>query len=314
MKIISKMIKLSAPFFPLGWLCSGKNIPVLLPFYHFVSDEKNPFINNFYYPSVKQFEKQLDLLLRYFRPVSLNELYENKNHHPSFHLSFDDGLRSCFDIVAPILKKKGIPATFFVNPDFVDNRGLSHRFKESILNDFVTREKGAKTGLVSNYSDGPLLDQRARDAGLDWKTYLETEKPYMTLEQLQQLKKDGFSIGAHSNSHAEFWLLNKEQQLDEIKTSMEWVNRYFSPDIKAFAFPFSDYGVSEQVFQTVREQHICDLTFGTAGIARHLKFGHFQRLPMDNVPDINVLPRIKKLFFPCMLDSLKQKLTRNKRG
>ena len=38
------------------------------------------------------------------------------------HLTFDDGFRELHDVVAPILLRKGIPATFFVNSAFIDNK------------------------------------------------------------------------------------------------------------------------------------------------------------------------------------------------
>ena len=77
-------------------------------------------------------------MLQNFEPLSLQELYEimlgkRELHTPAFHLTFDDGLREVFDIAAPILKQKGIPATIFLNSGFVDNRSLFFRYKVSVL-------------------------------------------------------------------------------------------------------------------------------------------------------------------------------------
>ena len=48
-------------------------------------------------------------------------------------LSFDDGLREVYTIIAPILKERGLPATFFITTDFIDNKKLFYRNKASLL-------------------------------------------------------------------------------------------------------------------------------------------------------------------------------------
>jgi peptidoglycan/xylan/chitin deacetylase (PgdA/CDA1 family) len=281
MKLLSDIIPLAAAPFSLRRLSAGKNVPVLLPFYHLVSDQRHPFQYNYNYPSIKRFKEDLDFLLRYFTPISLEELYSGKNLQNAFHLSFDDGLRQCSDLVAPILKEKGIPATFFVNPAFIDNHDLFHRYKAAVLNEIFEQE-GVTTELESTYADLLSLDQIAEDIGINWEEYLEKEQPYMSLEQLHQLQKDGFTIGAHSWDHPEFWLLDEVQQLEEIRESMEWVDANFSPKIKAFAFPFTDFGVSDEVFEAMRREKLCDISFGTAGLKLEVQPHHFQRLPMES--------------------------------
>ena len=64
-------------------------------------------------------------------------------------LSFDDGLVECHQVIAPLLMTKGVPATFFLNNHFIDNRDLFFRYKASLIIDQViseckTREKAAE--------------------------------------------------------------------------------------------------------------------------------------------------------------------------
>ena len=281
MKIKTNIISLAATPFSIDQLSAGSDLPVLLPFYHLVSDQDHPFQYNYNFPTTRRFREDLDFLLDHFNPISLEELHAGRNLKHSFHLTFDDGLCECFDVVAPILKEKGVPATFFVNPAFVDNHDLFHRYKAAVLNRFFAK-KGVKTELQKTYADLLSLDQMAEDVGLNWEDYLNKENPYMTLDQLKQLAEDGFTIGAHSWDHPEFWLLDEEHQLDEIVESMEWVEANFSPKIKAFAFPFTDFGVSPFVFETIGRKRLCDLTFGTAGLKLDQESSHFQRLPMES--------------------------------
>ena len=106
---------------------------LLLPVYHTVSDCRIPHIVNvFAYRNIKQFETDLDFLQKYYCPVSLLDLVETLRGNAllpekSFLLTFDDGYREIAEVVAPILIKRSIPAVFFLNSAFIDNRKMFYR-------------------------------------------------------------------------------------------------------------------------------------------------------------------------------------------
>ncbi|HYQ58821.1 MAG TPA: polysaccharide deacetylase family protein, partial [Draconibacterium sp.] len=124
--------KIISPVFSTRKLLASKT-PVFLPFYHVVSNKKLPHILNYPVINEKEFERELDFYLKYFTPVTLEELVNSSTAGNCFHISIDDGLKECTEVIAPILYKKGIPATFFVNSGFVDNKNLFHRYKASLL-------------------------------------------------------------------------------------------------------------------------------------------------------------------------------------
>jgi len=111
------------------------------PSYHAVSDEDLPHLKHLYeVKSIKRFLKDLDYYLAKYEPVSMSDWYESslgreKLKKPAVVLSFDDGLREIFDVVLPILTSKGVPATFFVNPSFIDNNELFYKYKASLVLD-----------------------------------------------------------------------------------------------------------------------------------------------------------------------------------
>ena len=111
---------------------------ILLPFYHTVAEQPLPHIKHLYrMKTVAEFNKDLDFLLKYFEPIDVETLYHfhtNKivPEKPVFHLSLDDGLKEIYETVAPILLKKGVPATFFVNSKFADNKALFYRYHTSL--------------------------------------------------------------------------------------------------------------------------------------------------------------------------------------
>lgn len=299
----TQLISELAAITPFSMLKSGKSLPVLLPFYHLVSDQDLPFRNNYDYPSVAQFEGDLDFLLKHFRAISLDELMKGGKLSNCFHLSFDDGLRECYEIVAPILKRKGVPASFFINPSFVDNKDLFHRYKASEIT-AILKAKNIHLSLQRTYADLASLDEMAEEIGLSWEEWLAENKPYMTLDQVKSLQSDGFIIGSHSMDHPEFELLDEETQLEEIRESMDWVNRKLQPSIKAFAFPFTDFGVAEQVFEICHRDHIFDISFGTAGLKKERFPFHFQRLPMEKNIDVSPQKRVKEAYMAYRLKAL----------
>ncbi len=287
---------------PFSWL-DRLSYPVLLPFYHVVSNENLPHIHNYKYRSEPEFIDELDFLLSHYKPVELHELLNPEIQGKKvFHLSFDDGLRQCFDIIAPILIRKGVPATFFVNPAFAGNSQLFHRYKASLVVSHIMDHPSdlkhlkisgfdARSVLAIPYHQSHILDDMALKMGISWNNFLDDYKPYMTEYQIQQLTSQGFTIGAHSWDHPEFWLLNEEEQHRQITRSVEWVSERFKMKINAFAFPYTDDGVPGRLLKHLAENEICDLTFGTAGLKPDSVTGHLQRLASETNLQLEVLLR-----------------------
>jgi peptidoglycan/xylan/chitin deacetylase (PgdA/CDA1 family) len=287
-----------SPFFSEEWIFS-RNTPCFLPFYHVVSNEKLPHILNYPYRNVTQFEEELDFYLRYFTPVSLEEITKTKGSGKKvFHLSFDDGLRECYDVVAPILLRKGIPATFFVNTAFVDNSELFHKYKASLILNRLKETPHEKVQeflekfgftlknlLKAEISHVEILDATAAILGIDFADFLTRQKPYLSIEQIKSLAGDGFTIGAHSHSHPEFWKMPVEAQPEEVRESMEQLGKWVKLPVKAFSFPFTDDGVPASVLKTIKNEQICDITFGTAGLKNDMFDFHFQRYPVEQPGD-----------------------------
>lgn len=286
--------KQTGRFFSPEWLFNMET-PCFLPFYHVVSNEKLPHILNYPYRNLQEFENELDFFLKHFQPVSLAELASVECRHKKvFHLSFDDGLRECSEVVAPLLLKKGIPATFFINTAFTDNKELFHKYKASLIlsglrekpnssvENFLKKAKlPAEKLLTATISQTNILNQAANLLELDFSTFLEKQKPYLTSGQIKKLTDTGFIIGAHSHNHPEFWTLAEEKQMQEVKESMALLQKITNQPLKTFAFPYADWGVSANVLKTIHKENICDLTFGTAGIKNDEFSFHFQRYPAE---------------------------------
>ena len=295
---------------PLDPLIKWSGNHIFMPFYHSIQG-KNPLphIHHLYrLRSKSEFEKDLDFLLKHYQPISLNQLLESvyqKRSLPekSFFLSFDDGLKEVFEIAAPILEAKGIPATIFVNSAFVDNKGLFFRYKASLLIEQLDKRtysnatfnqintilnqkkipgKILKTRLLNiDYSQKNILDKLAQVLEFSFHDFLNQHQPYLTTQQINQLLQRGFTIGAHSIDHPLFNQLDFPDQVFQIEQSLNFVQQNFKVPYRVFSFPFTDFDIGAELFQTIEDQQLAQLTFGCAGIKKERFSTHLQRFAME---------------------------------
>lgn len=292
--------------FPLSPLLGLSQQRFFAPFYHVVDNKDLPHIKHLYaVRSPQLFEQDLDYLLQKYTPISLTQLIEHKHNNTklpknAFWLSFDDGLRQCYDIIKPILERKGIPATFFINSAFVDNKALMFRYKASLLINFLQKEpkvnqllspyfkqysipySSLKTSLLQvGWQQQQLLDDLAIHVGLDFSAFLQSQRPYMTKVQIRELLVAGFSVGSHSIDHPTYYKLSEQEQLQQTIVSQNFVNNHFDSNYHVFAFPFTDFKIKNSFFEKILKEENFDLTFGGAGLKKELIQAHVQRFPME---------------------------------
>lgn len=283
---------------------------LMMPFYHTIAgDESIPHIQHLYKPrSIKLFEEDLDFYCKHYKPIELSELVDaidNEKTLPqnAFFLTFDDGLKEVYTIIAPILKRKGIPATIFLNSDFIDNQALFFRYKASLIIEQLTKETINESlikrlnDLLPNYNfkhsnlSSILLnisyqkrndiDVIAKELNYNFSDYLQNEQPYLTTEQIKTLQSDGFTFGAHSMDHPMYKNISPEDQLNQTVTSVNLVQQNFNTKYKSFAFPFTDDGVSQAFFKNIQSQQHLDISFACAGLKEQSFPFHFQRIPIE---------------------------------
>jgi peptidoglycan/xylan/chitin deacetylase (PgdA/CDA1 family) len=276
---------------------------VIFPFYHVVSDEYLPHIRHLYrYRNVDQFDKDLDELLAIFEPLSLGEYLEGperKRGRRCMVLSFDDGLWECHQVIAPVLKKKGVPAVFFLNNQFIDNRGLFYRYKASIiidriLSDCKSREKAAEFLVVSdeqvadairivNYRQQPLLDAIADIVEVDFQDYIKECPVYLSSQQVMELLDMGFEIGGHSPDHVDFTSLDPGEMINQVRNSVLDIQRRFVKAPGYFSFPFTSHSVPGDVIDQLLNDKMIRVLFGTAGLKKTWDQRFIQRIPMEGL-------------------------------
>ncbi len=214
---------------------------------------------------------------------------------PVFHLSFDDGLKSAYDLAVPLLQHYGVPATFFLNSAFFNNRDLMYRYKVSLIISRSLDSPKVKTLLRNTFQcpdfipklfaltgqDEALINRLLALTGETIETFIEKEQPYMGHEEVSDMLKQGFTIGGHGHNHHDFRILTDIERLEQVERSLHLVERYQPSGLRLFAFPFTDAQMSSEFLLRMHEEQFLHASFGTAGWKKDPQPNHFQRLCME---------------------------------
>jgi peptidoglycan/xylan/chitin deacetylase (PgdA/CDA1 family) len=309
---MKSILKHSSDFFPFQLLSKIVRPKLVAPFYHIISSTTPLHLKGLYnVVEPQQFISDLDFLLKNYIPITYQDIPsilkgEKSYSKPAFFLSFDDGFSEIESVVTPILIKKGVPATFFVTPNFVGSNDMLYRLKINLVSQtikeelrfqvfkkYIFEEKGviiknykcAVEFLFNlNYNESVFIEQIANVVGLNFPEYLKTNKPYLDLNSLLDLESKGFTIGAHSLNHPLFSDLTEGEQIKEVRDSVEWIRKNIPNQPKLFAFPFTDYGISSNLFKYffTENPNLVDVFFGTAGYKPTNSNRFLHRIPMEN--------------------------------
>jgi len=305
-------------------------VELVAPYFHMVSDGEVAHVSGLYkFRTVRQFKSDMEFFLKFYSPISLQDVIDHlegirRLPKRCFLPTFDDGFREIADVVAPILQAQGIPAAFFLTTSVVDNRGLCCSAKQSLLIRALSSladspALGQASQILTNagvtgvdlparirkvsYRQRHVLDALAPILGCDFAEYAASVEPYVTSGQVRALMKQGFAIGAHSVDHPLYSELSLEEQLIQTRESVRWLSDRFQYECQAFAFPYTDNGVSLGFFRNAFGDGRLKVSFGTAGLRRHLFPRNLERFTMEKTDrravetlarefGINVLSRV----------------------
>ena len=273
---------------------------------HLVSDKSNVFVNYLYkYPNVDKFKNSLEQTLKSCTPVSLDQVVNHVVNGTSLpknplFLSFDDGHREMREIVAPILYKMGVPATFFLITNSLDNQFLIFPHRKSYVCNFLnenwstlneenkvkltelvsfTGSQFSKNQLIGQISKLKLQDIRelklfdafADSLGISWEQVLKKYKPYLSINDCLKLQEMGFDLGSHGLDHSKFSSLLVHEREFQVEQSVNYLKKYFNIEDVSFAFPNSSLDVSEDWMKyMVNKNQFLNLFFTTDKMKRNV--------------------------------------------
>ena len=191
--------------------------------------------------SPENFEAQLCSLRRNFTPVGLAELGEriqtNRLEHGMVAVTFDDGYRDNLTVAMPVLKKLGIPATFFIAGE---GAVIGESFWWEVFDAFVQTTDMDETTATE-------LHRRLMVASTSERVRMIAELPprcsplpaRLSVSELKELACEPLvDIGAHGWSHRALAGLAEGEQRLEMTRNIEVVSDVTGRKVEAFAYPF----------------------------------------------------------------------------
>jgi peptidoglycan/xylan/chitin deacetylase (PgdA/CDA1 family) len=221
-------------------------------------------------PDAVRFEAEVRLLKRCFEVLPLGDavrrLRAGRIRRPAASITFDDGYADNAEIALPVLRRLGVPATFFVSTGFLNGGCMWNDLAiEAIrtaplgpfdLEDFglgrphlgdATSRRAVIDVLLERLKYLPMaeridksieLAQRASDSPLP--------RMMMTEAQVRELRDAGMEIGAHTVNHPILSRLAADRARDEIVHSKQRLEQILTAPVRLFAYPNGrpnkDYG------------------------------------------------------------------------
>jgi peptidoglycan/xylan/chitin deacetylase (PgdA/CDA1 family) len=227
--------------------------------YHRVLPERDPLLPD--EPSADEFEHRMRWVKANFEVLRLGEavcaLRADRLPRRALCLTFDDGYADNYGIALPILRRLGLPATFFVATGFLDGGCM---FNDVVI-EAVRRARSGELGLADlGLGRHPLGsdEQRVRTIAriLARLRYFEPERRrrvmlgiadragsrvptglMMTCAQVKLLHAAGMEVGAHTVNHpilAEIPLSRARYEMEASRTHLEHVT---GAPVRFFAYP-----------------------------------------------------------------------------
>lgn len=239
----------------------GNYLSVLI--YHRVLDEKDPYRMETI--DVKQFSTQMDWIRKHFVVLPLFEavelLKQNKLPKRALSITFDDGYIDNLTVAAPLLKSKGLTASFYVSGNMFNAPGiwLDQMIEAVRATNLAKIEVGGKVFPLSqvedkqaflffyeNYFKSIPLHQAEKQLLelVDELSGGQSAAPVrlnMSENEVCQLHKMGMEIGSHGLNHKILSSIPVEEAENEIHKSKSIIESVIHSEVKGFAYPNGKY-------------------------------------------------------------------------
>ena len=219
-------------------------------------------------------------------------------------LTFDDGLRNQTEIAYPILRRLGLPATFFVCPELIENRRWlwNHEARSRLLAlAGATRVAYARAcaaaaddaeAVIARLKTMPLPErlaheQRLRDLTLNHEITEGARQRFepMRWSDVERLDPSLITIGSHTLSHPILPTLDDATLARELADSRRMLEDRLARPVDLFCYPngANDLRVREAVARVYRGAVTTEYGFARAHADPH----RLPRVPVT--PDLALL-------------------------
>ena len=211
------------------------------------------------------FEDHMQTLARRFSPVTVRDVAEfassgRKLPPRAVAVTFDDGFADNYEVALPILNRYGIPATFYIMVDGVENGRLpwycrlryalnttkkSSWFNASRNQSYsLATPQGRKTALTAAWEVGARLTGQVQqnfirevEESLEIAPLTTSHGFMMTWDQVRSLRKAGHTVGGHTVSHPNLAQVSEGEAHYEITECKKKLEKEIGEPIDHFSYP-----------------------------------------------------------------------------
>lgn len=256
----------------------GRSYSLRCVVFHNISATESPFTRGMNVSiTPKRLEAALRFLASYYTPVRLQDVLTDSDGRGlpprAVLVTFDDAYASVAESAAPLCRQFGVPAVFFVNAAFLDNRRLAadnlvcyvaNVLGMRTINAAARAVWGTESSELRSLSEVfksffPAISVAQREVFLDAlrqfgginECHMAQEADlYLTSKQLCDLASFDFEIGNHTYTHVHCRSLSREGfglEVDRNKAELEALS---GTKVRSFSLP---YGSSTDLTQDLAE-------------------------------------------------------------
>lgn len=304
-QVLRRLLAYALYFTGLLWLYAAIRLrrrAVVLMYHRVLPADADTFSHSGILVTPETFDWQMAFLARHFRTLTLaqfkHDLAASSFGSRTCLVTFDDGWWDNLDYALPLLKKHGIPASFFVTTGYI---GTNDTFWQERLARLIchaaTRDR-PDFDVLNDIGFGRANEAtpgRVRLRAREFVTSLKMKDPiaarkmierlqisscsasefhglgadrFMTWDEVNTLRQDSLiTIGSHAHSHTRLTTLGYKGARQELEASRQVLAQHGITDIIACAYPNGD--VNDPVEAAAKDAGFL-LGFATkGGFVRH---------------------------------------------
>jgi len=221
----------------------------ILAYHNIVPDGAEPAGDRSLHLPQRAFAAQLDRLVETHEVIRLEDLHlpADAGARPRAVITFDDGYMGALTDGVEELEKRGLPATFFVNPGALEWDGfwwdlfadpesgeLPPGFREHALDSLGGRQE--------------LILEWARNLGMTPSALPANARP-ASIDQLLRIGAQSlFTLASHTWSHPNLTSLEEEELRSELERSRHWIRERAGSSSEWITYP---YGLASELVMRV---------------------------------------------------------------
>jgi peptidoglycan/xylan/chitin deacetylase (PgdA/CDA1 family) len=215
--------------------------------------------------SATAFQEQMEILAKEYVPVTVEEILkfvsgEKELSRKSVAMTFDEGFRDNYEIAAPVLKRVGVSAAFYIAVSSVEAEHppwycrLRYAFAltpkgcwpdswENVTHSLMTPDRRKTAFRIASKRCAQLAGPRQEKALRAIENDLEMEPlkfsdcPMLTWEQIRGLHQAGHIVGSHSLTHPNLAYVGAEELRRELEQSKQKLEAELGKSTLHFSYP-----------------------------------------------------------------------------